>query len=339
MKCSKKCHVILTLLSLAISMVFTWFYYDWSFYQTAIHFIIIAISTLALMIFAIIKARKKLLIILYSIFSVIICAVNGISQIASYMESAVAAEKNGVIFENGEMAGNVIRHLSSIFSFPLLGLSIILLILLIVRIITKDKKGKSSVKEFMSAKATCAICGKEIGLNRYKIGTTTDGRDIWKCPECTKKGGLLNIDYDTGKVTLTENKDTEVRVRCNTCGHVYCYTLADIQENERLAKSAVRDSLLGVGEAIGGTRIGSQMATSRADDKLNRIVDYSKCPKCNSMDVKELTKEEWELEKANMRTTSTVSTADELKKFKELLDIGAISQEEFDTKKKQLLGM
>lgn len=34
-----------------------------------------------------------------------------------------------------------------------------------------------------------------------------------------------------------------------------------------------------------------------------------------------------------------VSAADELKKFKELLDMGAISQEEFDAKKKQLLGL
>jgi len=33
------------------------------------------------------------------------------------------------------------------------------------------------------------------------------------------------------------------------------------------------------------------------------------------------------------------STADELKKFKDLLDSGAITQEEFDAKKKQLLGL
>lgn len=33
------------------------------------------------------------------------------------------------------------------------------------------------------------------------------------------------------------------------------------------------------------------------------------------------------------------SNADELKKYKELLDIGVISQEEFDAKKKQLLGV
>ena len=34
-----------------------------------------------------------------------------------------------------------------------------------------------------------------------------------------------------------------------------------------------------------------------------------------------------------------VSAADELKKYKELLDMGAITQEEFDAKKKQLLGL
>lgn len=34
-----------------------------------------------------------------------------------------------------------------------------------------------------------------------------------------------------------------------------------------------------------------------------------------------------------------VSAADELKKFKELLDMGVINQEEFDAKKKQLLGL
>ena len=37
--------------------------------------------------------------------------------------------------------------------------------------------------------------------------------------------------------------------------------------------------------------------------------------------------------------SATVSVADELKKFKELLDMGAITQEEFDAKKKDLLGL
>ena len=36
---------------------------------------------------------------------------------------------------------------------------------------------------------------------------------------------------------------------------------------------------------------------------------------------------------------NALSTADELKKFKELLDMGVITQDEFDAKKKQLLGL
>ena len=41
----------------------------------------------------------------------------------------------------------------------------------------------------------------------------------------------------------------------------------------------------------------------------------------------------------NNKVEPAVSTADELKKFKELLDMGIITQEEFDAKKKQLLGL
>lgn len=197
---------------------------------------------------------------------------------------------------------------------------------------------------FFDLKATCAICGKEVGLNRYKIGKTTSGKDIWKCPACTRKGGLLHIDYVTGKATFIDNKDTETRMKCNVCGHIYCYTFEDLQRNKQLAQSAAADSLLGVGEALGGTRLGSQVATAKADSKLNRIVDYTKCPNCHSSDVRALTKAEWEAEKAKREQSAStpapaVSAADELKKFKELLDMGAITQEEFDAKKKQLLGL
>ena len=40
-----------------------------------------------------------------------------------------------------------------------------------------------------------------------------------------------------------------------------------------------------------------------------------------------------------VQPASTKSAADELKKYKELLDSGVITQEEFNAKKKQLLGL
>ena len=47
--------------------------------------------------------------------------------------------------------------------------------------------------------------------------------------------------------------------------------------------------------------------------------------------------EEYKRQKA--APASPPSAADEIKKFKELLDMGVITQEEFDAKKKQLLGL
>ena len=40
----------------------------------------------------------------------------------------------------------------------------------------------------------------------------------------------------------------------------------------------------------------------------------------------------------SINSQSNISVADELKKFKELLDMGVISQEEFDAQKAKLLG-
>lgn len=43
--------------------------------------------------------------------------------------------------------------------------------------------------------------------------------------------------------------------------------------------------------------------------------------------------------RANKNGSAQVTSADELKKYKDLLDSGVITQEEFDAKKKQLLGL
>ena len=57
--------------------------------------------------------------------------------------------------------------------------------------------------------------------------------------------------------------------------------------------------------------------------------------------MKQLTDEEYRqaLAEKNAPAAPAVSAADELRKFKELLDMGAITQDEFNAKKKQLLGL
>ena len=58
-------------------------------------------------------------------------------------------------------------------------------------------------------------------------------------------------------------------------------------------------------------------------------------------DIITITKGEFEAAKnTNSNSTNqTFSPVEELKKFKELLDAGIISQEEFEAKKKQMLGL
>lgn len=63
-------------------------------------------------------------------------------------------------------------------------------------------------------------------------------------------------------------------------------------------------------------------------DKMNSIITAGEAQKESTAVNGEPKKEEF-----------TMGAADELKKFKDLLDMGAITQEEFDAKKKQLLGL
>ena len=70
----------------------------------------------------------------------------------------------------------------------------------------------------------------------------------------------------------------------------------------------------------------------------NSFGNSTKTNHCHSIDVRTISKEEWNAEQTGPNPT-TLSAADELKKFKELLDSGVITQEEFEAKKKQLLGL
>ena len=89
---------------------------------------------------------------------------------------------------------------------------------------------------------------------------------------------------------------------------------------------------------------------------LNQAVDINRIMFCSGMfsystandyvktlylEVKEVFDafKEKEGQMASGNVVQEVSSADELKKFKDLLDNGIITQEEFDAKKKQLLGL
>lgn len=166
--------------------------------------------------------------------------------------------------------------------------------------------------------------------------------------EIKKKGGF-NVpektyagEYDVDKVIDKSLDPTaETRKRCNVCGYIFCYNQADIKKNRSNATQAVLSSIGGIAGAVGGAYTASAVNNSNAQNSLNKIVDFNRCPQCNSTNLSVISDEEFEKmkEQNSQPQQSTVSAADELKKFKELLDIGAITQEEFDAKKKELLGL
>lgn len=190
----------------------------------------------------------------------------------------------------------------------------------------------------------CAVCGKKIGFLTGHL----DFLDGSVCTKCYEAAGYNS--FDTAEILKMRSKKVEewknegkaeYRKKCNVCGKIFCYTEMDLHNNRVNAGQALASAIGGASSTIGGSSRATMEFGKATDRAADRVIDYNKCPECGSVDLVMLTKEEFEAEKAKQenKNSGAVSAADELKKFKELLDMGAITQEEFDAKKKQLLGL
>ena len=131
---------------------------------------------------------------------------------------------------------------------------------------------------------------------------------------------------------------SEVRMRCNVCGHIFCYTPQDVKQNQ---VNSIMNGISAVGQiaaAIGGSGYDMYEQGKLADRNASKVVDYSRCPSCHSADLTRLTNDE-RISSPQATNSTASSPVEEIKKYKELLDMGIITQEEFDAKKKQLLGL
>ncbi len=161
-----------------------------------------------------------------------------------------------------------------------------------------------------------------------------------------KQSKLNKIDSSKFKIfkEVIENEfDKGIYImRCETCGQVFRYTDADLKRNKEIQEEADKIKSQAAFNSFFVSYTVSAIDKQRAENKLNTIRDYYSCPQCNSRKLKRISEKELKemqgKEKAPA-TASAISSADELKKFKELLDSGIITQEEFDAKKKQLLGL
>lgn len=100
----------------------------------------------------------------------------------------------------------------------------------------------------------------------------------------------------------------EYRRKCTVCGKIYCYTDADVSSNNSNSILASLSSIATVAQVFGGTSLGAYAMSERADKFSNRIVDFKRCPNCNSASTIELTVAEWQEEQAKFQSAAAIGT-------------------------------
>jgi ribosomal protein L37AE/L43A len=252
---------------------------------------------------------------------------------------------------------------------------------------------------FFDKKVTCAVCQKEIGLNRFRIADKQ-----WICPKCYKMAGLkltdstskMNVDDIKARMKAKEENQKQLDafnptkkigsfmefddnqkkwvVLSGILGKrnkstVYNYSdIVDfelLEDGESIAKGGLGRALVG-GALFGGTGAIVGGITGKRKQKgicnslkikitvkdINNPVIYvnfiTSSTKKDGMIYKSMIKDAQEClstlqvicdQQKQQDNKSSGTNADEIRKYKELLDDGIITKEEFEAKKKELLNI
>lgn len=138
-----------------------------------------------------------------------------------------------------------------------------------------------------------------------------------------------------------KNKTYEHKMKCNVCSNIFCYTDSD-KSNSDL--NLVLTALACTSSALAKNKYDSYERGKIANSTAKNVRNFNICPFCNSRDIIEITNDtSTEAVQNNYATPSTTNDVQyitaELEKYKDFLELGLISQEEFDTKRKQLLNL
>lgn len=189
--------------------------------------------------------------------------------------------------------------------------------------VASDKQQKVRIKELIA-----------FAKSKMKDAPKTDVVEITpkKSVEEVEAERRAKKQEEAAKIEAMMNE--EIRMKCNVCGKVFCYSLDDVAESKSHEKWARAHSVA----SLFGTRMDMYGQQSQAEAERCKVVDYTRCPSCRSTNLSRLTDGEQNVPTESTNTTPNAGI-DEIKKYKELLDMGIITQEEFDAKKKQLLGL
>lgn len=160
----------------------------------------------------------------------------------------------------------------------------------------------------------------------------SDDTEIYNNIEGAQK--ILNIYKD--HIELTQIKNARAAISGNwTQGSKVIYysdmTSVQYREATNALLGYIQFEVPGIGTSSNFNSENSWTFDITTNDLAQEIVDYVKS---RIREYKEISRTGF-----NSLKNNQFSTADEIKKFKELLDSGIITQEEFDAKKKQLLGL
>lgn len=152
------------------------------------------------------------------------------------------------------------------------------------------------------------------------------------------------IEYLVAQYTAAQqNLKQERFLRCSICGKVFTFSPAEeFNLHKELVETLNRRAQAGLTALSNLAASATQLSSAQSAQQMleERISSLRRCPACKSASVTEITREEASRAAAPAAPAVPDNAAVEaLKKFKDLLDMGAITQEEFDAKKKQLLGL
>ena len=97
-------------------------------------------------------------------------------------------------------------------------------------------------------------------------------------------------------------KVKEYHMRCKVCGNIFCYTSRDLSNNTLNEVSTLLSSGASILSAFAGSKYDMYEQNKLSERSSNKIVDYSKCPNCNSKELEEISEEEWQDLQDEMKT-------------------------------------
>lgn len=86
----------------------------------------------------------------------------------------------------------------------------------------------------------------------------------------------------------------EYRRKCNVCGKIFCFTDEDIKDNLKNTAMAGLNALGQIGSVFGGTIFHTSYFSEESNRFKNKVIDYDKCPYCNSSDIEIVVDDELE---------------------------------------------